>query len=747
LYNKKKLIFILTGIILFSIISFNIISNNRASSSEAIQGSINENIATMFLLNDFYSDFNFSGKTSSSIQFSANKSWQLNFSLFSLRIEVLDFRTDTRTFNIANNTKNSSFVNDNRTTAIAQQFTFDRPTYVEKMMIYINNSKSNTASKITINFYKDLDQNPINPWPMSYDIDALFKGWKEVWIFLYFSPGTYYYRIDLPSMTGGSAIPKAGPKFLTQDNVSSNSGLTQIFNSSKWMTIQDDYRRDILSNFSIFNYYYPDQLNMTVLIDGQEIQLDILENPWSFYLTKYYYLSEKPSKSINITLKLNQTNNYGHLQITGNYFATLNATGTYTILGTSISANIKYYVVNSSMLGSYYFLYPSDWNMIDYYNNYNNKVEEFFLGSFKIYGNSYWGITDWLFTGDGIYSANFSIPNYLSNYKIEILENNFLSSSSVKLGDTLRITAKILDTSGNPLSGGTCNITLKKPDNEIITINCTINNGNITSDLISTTNWAEGQGSITIFWTDGVNFGYIDFIYIIYKETLPWGLIITAISIIGAAIPATLYVRKKVIERNWEKSLLYIFGLTREGMSLFGKTFRIDLQDPALISGMIAAITNFAMETMKSKRALRVIDHEDKKVILSHGPNYIIALMAEKDLGIIRTRLDQFATEFGQQFGHKIKNWKGETKAFKGVDILIEKYFPLSIEQKMRLGVGTKIQEMKEILTTTEEQSEVISVLKEISSMTLRYKEIIKTYFQKEYDEILKIADDKISQF
>ena len=29
--------------------------------------------------------------------------------------------------------------------------------------------------------------------------------------------------------------------------------------------------------------------------------------------------------------------------------------------------------------------------------------------------------------------------------------------------------------------------------------------------------------------------------------------------------------------------------------------------------------------------------------------------------------------------------------------------------------------------------------------MALRYKEIIKSYFQKEYDDLLKIADEKIN--
>ena len=186
------------------------------------------------------------------------------------------------------------------------------------------------------------------------------------------------------------------------------------------------------------------------------------------------------------------------------------------------------------------------------------------------------------------------------------------------------------------MNGGFCNITIIRPNGKIISVNSTVINGNLTSNLISTSGWKEGTGSITIFWTDGSAFGYSKFTFSMTKISFPWAILLSIIIGIIITVPTSLYVLRKLEERNWEKSLLYIFGLTKEGGSLFGKTFRIDLQDPALISGMIAAITNFVTETMKSKKALRVIDHEDKKVILSHGPNYIIALMAEKDLNIIR---------------------------------------------------------------------------------------------------------------
>ncbi len=60
---------------------------------------------------------------------------------------------------------------------------------------------------------------------------------------------------------------------------------------------------------------------------------------------------------------------------------------------------------------------------------------------------------------------------------------------------------------------------------------------------------------------------------------------------------------------------------------------------------MIAALTNFVREATGSKKALRTVDQEDKKVLLYHGDYVTVALLSEKDLPIIHKRIKKF-TEF-----------------------------------------------------------------------------------------------------
>ena len=740
--NNRRTILLLMLFISFSILTtFIFIEKIEANNTYLFSGKITKDISTTYIIREYSNDIDFKTKTNSSFQIFANETKVgLNFSLFSIRTDILNFKSNDTKYVIANNISNITAIEKTPIFGYAQQFILARPMYINYLGIYVNNSGNKNNLKILLDFYRNLTQSPINLWQLSTNVPAHYIGWYNISVNLYFRPGSYFFTL---SFTGGVGVPLNTNYILLQNNISKNNGLTE-YNNGTWIVIEHDNTRDILSQIYGNYYFYPYQLNMSLMINNQSVPLDILESPWEMRIENFYYLPEKPGSTINISFSINKTNYFGSIQIEMRYFGRVNATGTFKVSSSAITSNIKYFV-NSSISWDYYLLYPGYWNLYELYDNFENKMEEYFIGKFKIYGNEYWGIANFMMMGDGIYTANFTIPNFLSEVNLQIYENNFFPSSSIEIGQNFRVHAILKDTSGNSMNGGFCNITIIRPNGKIISVNSTVINGNLTSNLISTSGWKEGTGSITIFWTDGSAFGYSKFSFSMIKISFPWAILLSIIIGIIITVPTSLYVLRKLEERNWEKSLLYIFGLTKEGGSLFGKTFRIDLQDPALISGMIAAITNFVTETMKSKKALRVIDHEDKKVILSHGPNYIIALMAEKDLNIIRNRLDKFSSEFGELYGNKIKTWRGETKVFKGVDTLIEKYFPLSVEQKLKLGVGTKLKEFKEILATSEDQKEIISILKEISSMALRYKEIIKSYFQKEYDDLLKIADEKIN--
>ena len=101
---------------------------------------------------------------------------------------------------------------------------------------------------------------------------------------------------------------------------------------------------------------------------------------------------------------------------------------------------------------------------------------------------------------------------------------------------------------------------------------------------------------------------------------------------------------------------------------------------------MISALTSFMKEATGSQQDLRIIDQEDKKVILYTGIYTRAALVCDKDLPIIHKRVKKFSEEFERKYGKRLLNWSGEITMFKDAEPLVMKYFPVSMEQKIIHG-------------------------------------------------------------
>ena len=171
---------------------------------------------------------------------------------------------------------------------------------------------------------------------------------------------------------------------------------------------------------------------------------------------------------------------------------------------------------------------------------------------------------------------------------------------------------------------------------------------------------AEGLYDVEIFWTNGKEAAYYTSQFEVRK---PLNLILViGVSMVSAlaAVSITLLLRRQIRMRNWEKSLKNLFVLTKDGLSLFEYSFGIEIQDPALISGMIAALTQFVREATGSKKSLRTVDQEDKKVILQHGQYTTVALLAGKDLPIIHKRIRKFSDDFETSYHKNIKSFDGK---------------------------------------------------------------------------------------
>ena len=161
---------------------------------------------------------------------------------------------------------------------------------------------------------------------------------------------------------------------------------------------------------------------------------------------------------------------------------------------------------------------------------------------------------------------------------------------------------------------------------------------------------------------------------------------------------------------------------------------------------MISALTTFMKEATGSKEALRIIDQQDKKIILNHGKYVIVALVCTKDLPIIHKRVKKFTEAFESRYGKQLLKWNGELTMFKDAESIIKNYFPVSIEEQQIRGVKQKLLEFRERLLSVDEKAEIISILREITEFSSRYQQIINNYSFKDFNELIQIAEYKINE-
>ncbi|MBY8987168.1 MAG: hypothetical protein KGD61_01850, partial [Candidatus Lokiarchaeota archaeon] len=324
----------------------------------------------------------------------------------------------------------------------------------------------------------------------------------------------------------------------------------------------------------------------------------------------------------------------------------------------------------------------------------------------------------------------------------------FIEESSLELGQTIKLEAQIYNTFNQPVSGGVGQILLKSPSGSIILNDTGLNavNGIMSSsELALGSGFSEGFYEATILWTNGQEIAYYS---VSIQIEDPAKMIIFIGIIVGAAVasvPLAIVARRQFKQRNWKKALKNLFVLTKDGVSLYEYSFGIEIQDPALISAMIAALTNFVREATGSKKALRTVDQEDKKVILYHGDYVTVALLSEKDLPIIHKRIKRFTESFEDQYGIHLKSWKGETTIFKGTEILLSKEFPLDVEEQVIRGVKQKLLDFRQQLDVLKDPAHIISLLKHINDFISRYQAVVNNNYIDYYFEIIKIAEEKIS--
>jgi len=129
-------------------------------------------------------------------------------------------------------------------------------------------------------------------------------------------------------------------------------------------------------------------------------------------------------------------------------------------------------------------------------------------------------------------------------------------------------------------------------------------------------------------------------------------------------------------EMNWANEIVHLYVMNDAGIVLVDYAFKETGEvDADLFSGGISGLSMMLQEMIKSDQRLKIIDHEDKKLMFEYGNKFTCALLVTKDLNIIRKKLELLAQEIQDVFWETIENWDGNVELFNPINTIIRNYF------------------------------------------------------------------------
>ncbi|MHA1379854.1 MAG: hypothetical protein ACTSRG_15905 [Candidatus Helarchaeota archaeon] len=690
-----------------------------------------------------------------------NYIYELNY----IDIYAYNIKNGSGNYIIANNLTAES--NTTSSLSFSQEFVAPNLITINKLYLYLNYSlPTSELYRLEVSIYNETIQDKLDyneTWDTRQDVsewvdfefsnNILEKGVKYNIIFTVWFDSAQDYQFN--------------NFWKTSNHTGSDQGYSRINNGMNWIILSNDNKTDFLCNFDYDILIHPSKIDLKFIVEGEVFipyyRKGLITSGYEAYLS-YDFISP-PEHQINVTAVANQSVDYVIIDVYPRYVYLINITGSFNTTGNQIQWEILYpYKDVSGGSSSDFFLFERDWTLDHFYNPGHEEFEDLFFGVVKLWNKSYNGIIDiWTFPLEqDIYTGIFHSSNYFNGFVTQnkLDNDNYVDVQSFTIGQTIRLEAGVKSLDSEPISGGSGRIELISPsgvtiynETNLVLINGTINS----SDIMLNNGLEAGDYTINFFWTNGRKVAHSStiieikaqsslpqFIFPANKDSTLMMILIGLFATAAIATPVGILVRKKLQEKDWEKSCRNLFILAKNGVSLYAHSFGIEYQDPTLISGMLSAISTFIRDAIGSKKELRTIDQEDKKILLTHGKYTITALIAEKDLTIMHKQLEYFTNDFEKQYGPLLKDWTGNVGGFKGVEKLIDKYFPMEMEEKIIRGVRRKIEEFMERILSVTEPADVISIFREITEFSAKYQEVINRYYSKQYKELLKFAEDKV---
>jgi hypothetical protein len=731
------------------------LNNISIANGQSYSGDYEGDLSIMYIQDNFNSStWNYENSSTNIIPYNYTDFYGNEYKLESvdIRAENLENINATGNYIIAEGVPNQ--VSLIEAYAFAQEFTAPELLRIDEIMIYMKFFllrpcyfdifiyDENLQEKFLLNDYIDFgwifeNRVFVDDWiSIPLDTPVLKPGEKyNIVLKVWFSPGGYNETFNY---------------WKAEEYISStfDQGLTRFFDGARWYSIHLDNRRDMLCNFSYTEFIHPSEIDLNYIINNQTVLPNYQED--GAFLT--YHLEEPPNQDMIITVFSNQTIPKLDVEIRIYYTFLIEATGSYNVHENQIQWTIKYPFEDIAMMWPppVFFLFERDWSFVEFQDPDGVVMNEVYFGSKQLYNESYYGITVIFAPLErGTYTGIFNSPNYCHSIISKVKSGvDYVIKPSVQLGQIIKLEAEITNLFNELISGGIGHLILMSPSGQIIhnqTGLTSINGTLSSSDIDIESGFISGLYEAIVFWTNGREVAFYTTTILVEAPVNIMFWVSLSIGLVAVSIPSALVARKYIRQRNWQKSLKNLFVLTKDGLSLYEYSFGIEIQDPALISAMISALTNFVREATGSKKSLRTVDQEDKKVILYHGIYTTTALMSEKDLPIIHKRIKRFSESFEEQFGIQLKKWTGETSLFKGAEVLVNKNFPIDVEGQVIRGVRKKLIEFRNKLESMTQPKDTISLMRETTEFISRYRAIVNQYYIDYYLEIIQIAEEKIS--
>ena len=128
---------------------------------------------------------------------------------------------------------------------------------------------------------------------------------------------------------------------------------------------------------------------------------------------------------------------------------------------------------------------------------------------------------------------------------------------------------------------------------------------------------------------------------------------------------------------EWANEIINIYVIKDGGIIMTEYNFsQKEKFDADLLAGGMTGVSTILKEMIDSKESnLKIIDHEDKKILFEYGKGFSTVLISYKDLKILRNKLITLTINIQNVFWETIEDWEGDLDIFKPINTMIKHIF------------------------------------------------------------------------